>query len=156
MKEEVYNYLREYGFNKEELSSFEETNEKMFFTNLIEINKNIDFLINKGLNKEEVMHIFRHNPYMITVKNNRLETLDKIYLEELLLSQEELKKLIKDNPEAYTESPIELQRIIDKLKELNCSLKTIKEIFLDNPKILDMTINEFDNIVKFIKGDYYE
>lgn len=156
MKEEVYNYLKEYGFTKEELSSFEEINEKMFFTNLNEVNKNIDFLMNKGLNKEEVMHVFRHNPYMITVKNNRLAELDKIYLEELLLSQEELRKLIKDNPETYTESPIELQRIIDKLKELNCSLKTIKEIFLENPKILDMTINEFDNIVKFIKGDYYE
>ena len=101
MREEVYDFLREYGFTKEEVYSFEEENEIMFFTNLIEVNKNIDFLINKGLNKEEVMHVFRHNPYMITVKNNRLVELDKIYLEELLLSQEELKKLIIDNPEAF-------------------------------------------------------
>lgn len=155
MREEVYNYLREYGFTKEEVYSFEEENEKMFFTNLVEVNKNINFLINKGLNKEEVMDVFRNNPFMITVKNNRLDALDKIYLEELSFTKEELKKIIKDNPETYTESPIELEKIIDRMKKLNCSIKTIKEIFLENPKILDMTINEFDNIVKFIKGEYY-
>ena len=155
MKEEVYNYLREYGFTKEEVYSFEEENEKMFFTNLVEVNKNIDFLINKGLNKEEVMHVFRKNPFMITVKNNRLDALDKIYLEELSFTKEELKKIINDNPETYTESSIELEKIIERMKKLNCSIKTIKEILLENPKILDMTINEFDNIVKFIKGEYY-
>ena len=52
MREEVYNYLREYGFTKEEVYSFEKENEKMFFTNLTEVNKNIDFLINKGFYKE--------------------------------------------------------------------------------------------------------
>lgn len=156
MKEEVYDFLREYGFTKEEVYSFEEINEKMFFTNLIEINKNIDFLINKGLNKEEIMHVFRHNPYMITVKNNRLEALDKIYLEELSFTKEELQKIIKDNPSTYTESPIELQKIIDSMKKLKCSIPTIKETLIDNPKILDMTINEFDSVVKFIKGRYYE
>ena len=155
MKEEVYNYLREYGFTKEEVCSFEEENEKMFFTNLIEVNKNIDFLKDKGLNKEEIMQVFRYNPFMITVKNNRLDALDKIYLEELSFTKEELKKIINDNPSTYTESPIELEKIIDRMKKLNCSIKTIKEILLENPKILDMTINEFDNIVKFIKGEYY-
>lgn len=155
MREEVYDYLREYGFTKEEVYSFEEENEKMFFTNLIEVSKNIDFLINKGLNKEEVMHVFRKNPFMITVKNNRLDALDKIYLEELSFTKEELKKIINDNPSTYTESHIELEKIIDRMKKLNCSVKTIKEILLENPKILDMTINEFDNIIKFIKGEYY-
>lgn len=155
MREEVYNYLREYGFTKEDVYSFEEENEKMFFTNLVEVNKNIDFLMNKGLTKEEIMHVFRHNPYMITVKNNRLVALDRIYLEELLFTKEELIKMINDNPETYTESSVELEKIIDRMKKLNCSIKTIKEILLENPKILDMTINEFDNIVKFIKGEYY-
>ena len=155
MREEVYDYLREYGFTKEEVYSFEKENEKMFFTNLTEVNKNIDFLINKGLNKEEIMQVFRNNPYMITVKNNRLSALDKIYIEDLQFNKDELKKIINDNPSTYTESPIELQKIIDHMKKLNCSIKTIKEIFLENPKILDMTINEFDNIVKFIKGEYY-
>ena len=41
------------------------------------------------------------------------------------------------------------------MKKLNCSIKSIKKILIENLKILDMTINEFDNIVKFIKGEYY-
>ena len=101
MRDEVYDFLREYGFTKEEVYGFEEENEKMFFTNLVEVNKNIDFLTNKGLNKEEIMHVFRKDPFMITVKNNRLEMLDKIYLEDLKLSKEELRQLIINNPDTY-------------------------------------------------------
>ena len=71
MREEVYDYLREYGFSKEELTSFEKENENMFFTNLVEVNKNIDFLTNKRLIKEEIITVFRNNPFMITVKDNR-------------------------------------------------------------------------------------
>ena len=78
MIEEVYDYLREYGFTKEEVNKFEEENEKMFFTNLKEVQKNINFLQNKGLIKEEIMNIFKYNPFMITVKDNRLEALETI------------------------------------------------------------------------------
>ena len=85
MREDVYKFLREYGFSKEEVNYFEDENEEMYFTNLIEVNKNIDFLINKGLTKEEIIYVFKKNPYMITVKNNRLKLLDKIYTEELQL-----------------------------------------------------------------------
>lgn len=148
MIEEVYNYLREYGFTKEEVYSFEEENEKMFFTNLTEVNKNIDFLMNKGLNKEEVMNIFRNNPFMITVKNNRLEALDKIYLEELSFSTNELKKLTKDNPSTYTESPIELQRIIDYLKTQGYAIEIIKNFILKNCNVISMTLDEFIKVLK--------
>ena len=82
MREEVYDFLREYGFSKEEVHGFQDKNEKMFFTNLVEVNKNINFLLDKGLSKEEVIRVFREDPYMITVKNNRLEALDKIYIDE--------------------------------------------------------------------------
>lgn len=43
MIEEVYDFLREYGFTKEEVYSFQTDNERMFFTNLIEVKKNLDF-----------------------------------------------------------------------------------------------------------------
>ena len=149
MKEEVYNYLREYGFTKEEVYSFEEENEKMFFTNLNEVNKNIDFLMNKRINKEEVMHVFRHNPYMITVKNNRLEALDKIYLEDLNLTNEELKNLIIKNPDTYIVSVSELNNNIDYLKEHNCNIETIRNFLITNPQLISMSPEEFKNIVKF-------
>ena len=40
--------------------------------------------------REEIMQVFRVDPFMITVKNNRLDALDKIYLEDLKLNKEEL------------------------------------------------------------------
>lgn len=148
MIEEVYDYLREYEFTKEEVNKFEDENEKMFFTNLKEVQKNIDFLINKGLVKEEIMNIFRYNPFMITVKDNRLEALDKIYLEELRFNNNDLKNLIINNPDTYIASPIELQKIIDYLKEHNKTNEEITKFLLNNPQISSMDFEQFKNTIK--------
>ena len=149
MREEVYDFLREYGFTKEEVNYFEDENEEMYFTNLVEVNKNIDFLINKGLNKEEIMEVFRVDPFMITVKNNRLEMLDKIYLEVLNLNKDELKQLIIDNKDTYIASPIELNKCIEYLKEHNYTIEIIKNFLMDNPQLVNMYLDEFKNNVKF-------
>jgi len=149
MIEEVYDFLREYGFSKEEVYSFEDENEEMYFTNLIEVNKNIDFLINKGLTKEEIIYVFKKNPYMITVKNNRLKLLDKIYTEELQLDNNSLKELIINNPDTYTSSPIELNKIIDYLKEHNCSIEIIKQFIIKNPSSTSINLDEFVKLIKF-------
>jgi len=149
MREEVYEFFKEYGFTRDEIHYFKEENEKMFFTNLVEVNKNIDFLINKGLNKEEIMSVFRKDPYMITVKNNRLEELDKIYLEDLKFDSNSLKKLIIDNPDTYIASPIELNKIINYLKEHNCNIETIKNFIINNPIVANMQFIEFEKQVKF-------
>ena len=149
MREEVYEFFKEYGFNRDEIHYFQDENEKMFFTNLVDVNKNIDFLINKGLNKKEIMNIFRKDPYMITVKNNRLESLDKIYLEDLKLNTNLLKKLIIDNPDTYIASPIELNKIINYLKEHNYNIETIRNFLITNPQLISISPEEFKNIVKF-------
>ena len=149
MREEVYEFFKEYGFTRDEIHNFQDENEKMFFTNLVEVNKSIDFLKNKGLNKEEIMQVFRVNPYMITVKNNRLNALDKIYLEDLKLSKEELKKLIINNPDTYIVSVSELNENIDYLKEHNCVIEIIKNFFINNPQLISMSPEEFKNVVKF-------
>lgn len=149
MREEVYEFLKEYGFTRDEMHYFQDENEKMFFTNLIEVNKNIDFLANKGLTKEEIMQVFRVDPYMITVKNNRLEALDKIYLEDLKLSKEELKKLIINNPDTYIVSISELNKNIDYLKEHGYNIESIRNFLIKNPQLVSMSEEEFKNIVKF-------
>ena len=148
MIEEVYDFLREYGFTKEEVNYFEDENDDMYFTNMIEVNKNIDFLINKGLNKEEIMQVFRVDPFMITVKNNRLEALDKIYIEDLRLNKDELKQLIIDNPDSYIVSVSELNKNIDYLKEHNYPIETIKKFFITNPQLISMSNEEFISVVK--------
>ena len=149
MREEVYEFFKEYGFTRDEIHYFQDENEKMFFTNLIEVNKNIDFLKDKGLNKEEIMQVFKVDPYMITVKNNRLDALDKIYLEDLKLSKEELKQLIISNPDTYIVSVSELTKNINYLKEHDCSIETIKNFFITNPQLVSISPEEFNNIVKF-------
>ena len=78
MPEEVYNYLTEYGFSNEELDNFEEENEKMFFSSIDVVKNNISFLEGLGLNKEDIINVFRLNPFMITVGNNRITALNKI------------------------------------------------------------------------------
>lgn len=148
MIEEVYDFLREYGFTKEEVNYFEDENDDMYFTNMIEVNKNIDFLINKELNKEEIMQVFRVDPFMITVKNNRLDALDKIYIEDLKLNKDELKQLIIDNPDAYIVSVTELNKNIDYLKEHNYPIETIKKFFITNPQLISMSNEEFISVVK--------
>lgn len=148
MIEEVYNYLREFGFTKDEVNFFEDSNEKMFFTNINEVKKNISFLNNKNLTKEEIIQVFKKNPFMITVKDSRLNALDKIYLEELKFESNLLKELIVNNPETYTISPIELQKIIDYLKEHNYSIEVIRDFILKNPKIISMEFNEFIKLLK--------
>lgn len=149
MREDVYNFLREYGFTKEEVYSFEEENEKMFFTNLVEVNKNIDFLTNKGLSKEEIMDVFRKDPYMITVKNNRLEMLDKVFIEELKIDCDSLKDMIVSNPDLYISSPVELNQNIDFLKEHNCTMEIIRKFVVNNPQIVSMSPDKFKGVVKF-------
>ena len=149
MIEEVYEFFKEYGFTRDEIHYFQDENEKMFFTNLIEVNKNIDFLKNKGLNKEEIMQVFRVDPYMITVKSNRLEALDKIYLEDLKLDKEELKQLIINNPDTYIASVSELNNNINYLKEHNCNIETIKKFFITNPQLVSASPEKFKNIIKF-------
>lgn len=149
MREEVYEFLREYGFSKEELTSFEKENEKMFFTNLVEVNKNIDFLTNKGLVKEEIINVFRNNSFMITVKNNRLEALDKIYIDDLKFDINTLKTLIINNPETYTTSPIELEKNINYLKEHNCTIEIIRNFIINNNQVVIMDFDEFEKVVRF-------
>ena len=149
MKEEVYNFLREYGFTKEEVKSFQEENEKMFFTTIEEITKNIKFLENKNLTKEEIMTVLKNNPFMITEKNNRLDYLDKIYIEDLKMDTNTIKELIIKNNETYTASPIQLEKIINHLKEHNCTIETIKNFIINNPSVIIMDFIEYEKLVKF-------
>ena len=86
---------------------------------------------------------------MITVKNNRLDALDKIYIEDLRLNKDELKQLIIDNPDAYIVSVTELKKNIDYLKEHNYSIEVIKKFFITNPQLISMSNKEFISVVKF-------
>ena len=55
MKNEIYEYLITYGFNKENLKKIEEENEDIYFVSLDKVKENIDFFTNKGLNNYEII-----------------------------------------------------------------------------------------------------
>ena len=52
MLEEVYDYLKAYGFTDTELEKIEQSNEKIYFVNVSQIKKNICFLKDKYLTDE--------------------------------------------------------------------------------------------------------
>ena len=149
MPEEVYNYLTEYGFSNEELDNFEEENEKMFFTSIDVVKNNISFLEGLGLNKEDIINVFRLNPFMITVGNNRITALNKIYYEVLGFTSADIKSLILKNADLYTASPIELEKNINYLKDKKCNIDMIKKFIMDNPKVVNAYLDEFKKMVSF-------
>lgn len=148
MREEIYNYLHDYGFSAIEIDKIESSNENMFFTDISEVRKNISFLEEKYLESEDIIFIINNNPFMLTEKNNRLESIDEIY-SLLQFDYESLKQLIKNNPKAYTLSPVELKKIIDYLKSKNCSIEAIRKLFIQNSKVISMKFEDFEKAIKF-------
>ena len=149
MPEEVYNYLTEYGFSNEELDNFQEENEKMFFTSIDIVKNNISFLEGIKLNKEDIINILRINPFMITVGNDRIVALNKIYYEVLGFTDNDIKSLILNNPDLYIASPIELEKNINYLKDKKCNIDMIKKFIMDNPKVVNAYLDEFKKMVSF-------
>ena len=148
MRDEIYEYLISYGFNKENLNRFEEENENMYFVSLDKIKENIDFFSTKGLNKSEFINIVSFNPFILTLSSKRKSSFDDIYINKLNLSNEEIKYLLNINNSIYTCSPIELDKIINYLnKEKNYSIDNIKKILLSNPSIINKNLNDIIGIM---------
>ena len=148
MREEIYEYLHDYGFSAIELDKIENENEEMFFTNISEVRKNITFLEEKYLEREDIINLINDNPFMLTEKNNRLEALEEIYNGILRIDYESMKEFIRNNSETYTISPVELQKIIDYMKEQGYTIEIIREFILKNSKVINMTS---DNFIKALK-----
>lgn len=148
MREEIYEYLHDYGFSAIELDKIENENEEIFFTNISEVRKNITFLEEKYLESEDIINLVNDNPFMLTEKNNRLEALDEIYNGVLRIDYEAMKELIKNNSEVYTISPVELQKIIDYMKEQGYTIEVIREFILKNSKVISMTSENFIKALK--------
>lgn len=148
MREEIYEYLHDYGFSAIELDKIENENEEIFFTNISEVKKNITFLEEKYLESEDIINLINDNPFMLTEKNNRLEALDEIYNGVLRIDYESMKGLIRKNSETYTISPVELQKIIDYMKEQGYTIEVIREFILKNSKVISMTSENFIKALK--------
>ena len=148
MRDNIYEYLREFGFSKDSLKNFENVNEEMYFVELNEVKTNISFLLNLGFTNEEIVNIINNNPFILTIAKNRNDYFIKLYVNILNFSKDELKQLILNNNESITSSPIELEKIVNYLyNDKQYNYVDIKSILLNNSKIISMTFNEFLNVV---------
>ena len=148
MKNEIYEYLINYGFSKENLDRFEELNEDMYFVSLNKVKENIDFFAGKGLNNKEIISLANINPFILTLSSKRKNAFDELYINKLNLSNEQIKYLLNINSNIYTCSPLELEKIINYLnKDKNYSINNIKQIILNNPNIINKKIDEITEII---------
>ena len=78
MKNEIYEYLINYGFSKENLDRFEELNEDMYFVSLDKVEENINFFAGKGLNNKEIISLANINPFILTLSSKRKNAFDEM------------------------------------------------------------------------------
>ena len=142
MKEEVFEYLIEYGFNKEDLEEFLKINDKLFFANLDNIKNNINFFKEKELTKEEIINIIKEECFLLTISNKKKELLDNIYYN--IFNKDELKNLIITYPPSYVVNPLELEEIINYIKDLGYN---IKSIIINNKDLLSSDIEDVKKII---------
>jgi hypothetical protein len=147
MREDIYQFLHDYGFSSIELDKIEDRNENIFFTSIHELRKNLIFLEEKCLDLDDIINLVNDNPFMLTEKTNRLEAIDEIYAR-IGFDSDSLKKILRVNSRTYTLSPVELSRIIDFLKSMNYSIQTIRDVFVKNPMLLSMKFDEFKRLYK--------
>ena len=146
MKDEVYEYLKKYGFNKDNLNKIEQENEDIYFIYLNKVRENINFFEGKGLNNKEIISLANINPFILTLSSKRKNAFDEIYINKLNLSNEQIKYLVNNNSNIYTCSPLEFDKIIDYLNK-NYSIDNIKPIILNNPNIINKKIDEIVGII---------
>ena len=148
MKDEIYEYLINYGFSKENIDKLEELNEDMYFVSLDKVKENLNFFTGKGLNNKEIISLANINPFILTLSSKRKNAFDEIYINKLNLSNEEIKYLLNINNNIYTCSPLEFDKIINYLnRDKNSSIINIKKIILTNPNIINKKIDEIKEII---------
>ena len=139
MKENIFDYLKDYGFEKEDIFSFQDINDNLFFVDISLVTTNIKFFEDKGLSKEEVMKVIKNNPFLLTIGSKKKELLDNIYYN--IFTKEELKNLIINYPDSYIVNPLELKELIDYIKNKGLD---IKEVINKDYRVLEKTIYNID------------
>ena len=139
MKENIFDYLKEYGFEKEDIFSFQDINDNLFFVDISLVTTNIKFFEDKELSKEEVIKVIKNNPFLLTIGSKKKELLDNIYYN--IFTKEELKNLIINYNDSYIIKTLELKELIDYIKNKGLD---IKELINKDNSILEKTIYNID------------
>ena len=149
MRDDIFDYLVEFGFDNKTVKKFEKDNSEVFYVQLKDVQENIEFLLEKGLTKGEIIEIIIKNPFMLTDERNRRDYYDNIYLNTLGLDNQEIVDMIKKNSDIFTASPIELENIIKYLSN-SYDINRIKKMLISNPNIITMKLVQVKQEIKWV------
>ena len=121
MREDIFDYLREYGFDKEDIYSFSKENDRLYFVDITLLTTNIKFFEDKGLSCIEVINVIKDNPYLLTIGSKKKEMLDNIYNN--IFNKDELKNLIIKYSDCYIVNPLVLEEKINYIKSNGLDIK---------------------------------
>ena len=108
MLEEVHDYLTEYGFNENNISAIENSNDNIFLITLEELLDRMIYLDSKEIDKKQIIKIINDNPTILSVSSSEFSEIDDLFIEELKFNLSELSQLIIKKPNLYN---IGLERI---------------------------------------------
>ena len=70
--------------------------------------------VKKGLTQKEIIEVIKKDAFMLTSGTKKKELLDEIYKE--IFNDDEIKETILNYPDMYIVSPVELQEVINYIK----------------------------------------
>jgi len=132
MLEEVHDYLIEYGFAENEISTIENNNDDVFLITPEELIHRIMDLDSKEIDKSTIIKIINNNPNILSVSNSEISEIDDLFIEELKFDLSELSQLIIKKPTLYNIGLENIRKVINILYSKGIDENDIKPILLNN------------------------
>ena len=148
MKEEVYWFLKDFGFSDKDIMKMEQKNNKCYLITVSHTEKIISFLEDKYLGFGDIYDIILGNPFILTTSMEDIEELDDIY-SNLGIDYESLIELCQKNDQMYTADPVQVQGIIDYLKSCGLDRKGIREYIYNHSDVIGMSKADFISAYEF-------
>ena len=137
MREEVYDFLKEYGFDSNDLNELEEVNDNVYFLKKENVSTLIKHFEEKGFSKEEIINIINNNINLITLSLNDIEEYDDIFLNYLNFNIDEYQTLV-NNLCIYDIEIRMIKEVINLLEQKGYNNNKIKKLIVSNPNILNI------------------
>lgn len=124
----VYLLLKEIGLTDENITKI--IDENHFVTKIIESDliSQIKFLYGYNLTNKDIVEIANKNPWILTESFERMRMLEKNYNN---IGIKDMKELLLKQPNALSLNPLDVNNLIQKLKDENNSTEDIKEMILE-------------------------
>lgn len=137
MKEEVYDFLKEYGFDSNDLNELEEVNDNVYFLKKENVSILIKHFEENGFSKEEIINIINNNISLITLSLNEIEEYEDILLNYLDFNLDEYQSII-NNINIYDIEFQVIKEIVNLLEQNGYDINKIRKLIISNPNILNI------------------